>query len=405
MGFRRARRQLVLRCLAVMMVLASSVDVRADEGSSTNRGATALAQGVARESAYVLARRRELAVREELVGLPADAPEEKRAALRQRLLEAKKKRVEASRARASRAPAEASAALAPLDGEESAGGVHPVWYAVLVIAAGIGVIAFLSRRSEESSALVIERATSGTLGDSTAAESTSSSGVTGSVILRACAWPLATTLAAFVLFASIGSATGLALPIASAGALGLVAVLAILSRDLVADYVKGKVIAIERPFEIGDVVSLTGTSSELFEGTIEEITPRTTLLRDFDGSLHHITHGRIATISNCSTAWTRSVTDVRVAYSEDVDQVVEIIRRAADDARIDPLIGKLIAGDDESVTIDRYESYGAIIRLSLRTRPLREDRVRAAIERSVTERCRIASIDAHLHEPGSSLDA
>ena len=68
------------------------------------------------------------------------------------------------------------------------------------------------------------------------------------------------------------------------------------TRDVVLDYVMGFLILIEGPFFKGDYVAVGGHPG--FEGVVEEIGLRRTMLRDGIGSSHAVSNGLIRLSSN-----------------------------------------------------------------------------------------------------------
>jgi small conductance mechanosensitive channel len=92
------------------------------------------------------------------------------------------------------------------------------------------------------------------------------------------------------------------------------------AQDLVKDVIAGFFILVEDQFGIGDVVSISGVS-----GTVENITLRTTVLRDLDGNEYHVPNGHIVVTTNMTQGFARVVADVGVSYGTDVDQAMAVI--------------------------------------------------------------------------------
>lgn len=92
------------------------------------------------------------------------------------------------------------------------------------------------------------------------------------------------------------------------------------AQDLVKDVIAGFFILVEDQFGIGDVVSISGVS-----GTVEDITLRTTVLRDLDGNEYHVPNGHIVVTTNMTQGYARVVADVGVSYSTDVDEAMAVI--------------------------------------------------------------------------------
>jgi small-conductance mechanosensitive channel len=99
-------------------------------------------------------------------------------------------------------------------------------------------------------------------------------------------------------------------------------------QKLAANYVSGFVILFERSLRIGDTVRVDN-----FEGVVADIKTRYTLIRSATGRESIVPNEKLITerIENLSLADTRILltTDVSVAYDSDVDQVQQILVRAA----------------------------------------------------------------------------
>ena len=61
-------------------------------------------------------------------------------------------------------------------------------------------------------------------------------------------------------------------------------------------------------------------------GLVEEVTLRFVRLRDYDGNVHFVPNGIIASVVNMSRGFAQAVVDIGVAYREDLDRVMEVMR-------------------------------------------------------------------------------
>lgn len=96
------------------------------------------------------------------------------------------------------------------------------------------------------------------------------------------------------------------------------------AQNLVKDIVAGFFIIFEDQYNVGDYVTIEGTS-----GTIEEISVRITKIRDLAGTLHIIPNGAITRTSNFSKDYSISRFEVSVTYESDFDKAMEIIEKTA----------------------------------------------------------------------------
>lgn len=155
----------------------------------------------------------------------------------------------------------------------------------------------------------------------------------------------------------------------AAGVVGLAAGFG--AQSLVKDYFAGFFILLENQMRQGDVVEIAGKS-----GLIEEITLRYVRLRDYDGNVHYVSNGLITTVTNMSRGFAQSVVDVGVAYREDTDKVIDVMRETGAKMRADPLFGTKILDDLEIAGVDRWADSAVILRCRFKVRPLEQWNVR-----------------------------
>lgn len=91
---------------------------------------------------------------------------------------------------------------------------------------------------------------------------------------------------------------------------------------IIRDLITGVFVILENQYRIGDVVTIDDIT-----GTVEDITLRTTMVRDLDGVAHHIPHGTIQRVANHSKQFARINLDIGVSYSSNLDKVIEVINR------------------------------------------------------------------------------
>lgn len=96
------------------------------------------------------------------------------------------------------------------------------------------------------------------------------------------------------------------------------------AQGLVKDVISGFFILLENQFGVGDIVEINGVG-----GVVERMTMRVVMLRDVQGVLHVIPNGGINMVSNKTRGWSRAVLDIGVAYKEDVDRVIRVMRDLA----------------------------------------------------------------------------
>ncbi len=150
---------------------------------------------------------------------------------------------------------------------------------------------------------------------------------------------------------------------AGAGVLGVA--LGFGAQSVVADFLSGFFMLFEDQFGVGDVVDVGEVS-----GTVEELSLRTTTLRDVNGTVWHIRNSEILRVGNKSQLWSRAVLDIDVAYDSDLRRAEGIIQRVADQLWQDE---SFTAGDiidpPEVWGVERLGADGVSIRLVVRTDP------------------------------------
>lgn len=94
------------------------------------------------------------------------------------------------------------------------------------------------------------------------------------------------------------------------------------AQSLVKDLINGLFILFEDQYGVGDHVTIGQ-----FTGIVENIGIRTTTLRDFTGDLHLLPNGSVLEVTNHSRGNMRFIVDVEIAYEEDVDGTIELIKK------------------------------------------------------------------------------
>lgn len=153
--------------------------------------------------------------------------------------------------------------------------------------------------------------------------------------------------------------------LASVGVAGLA--ISFGAQSLVKDIISGAFILGEGQYGIGDVVKLGDTS-----GLVEKVTLRTTTLRDVYGTVHTIPNGQIQQVSNLTKSWSRAVVDISVAYKEDVDRVMTLLRDIGREIAADDQWGQLLLGDPEVPGVENLADSGVVVRMMVKTLPLKQ---------------------------------
>ncbi len=133
------------------------------------------------------------------------------------------------------------------------------------------------------------------------------------------------------------------------------------AQSLVKDYFSGFFLLLENQIRQGDVVTLASHT-----GTVEEVTLRYVQLRDYAGTVYFIPNGQISTVTNMTRGFGNAVMDIGVAYREDVDEVMAVMRRVAEDLQADPEFGPRILQELEMAGVNEWADSSVVIRARLR---------------------------------------
>jgi small conductance mechanosensitive channel len=153
--------------------------------------------------------------------------------------------------------------------------------------------------------------------------------------------------------------------LAGAGILGLAVGFG--SQTLVKDLINGLFILFEESIRVGDVVVVGGQA-----GIVESVGLRTMRMRDLAGNLYVIPNSTIDSVMNMTKDFSRYVFEVGVAYREDVDQVMEVLREIGRSMEEDPEYGKDIIEPLEILGVDKFADSAVVIKARITTKPIRQ---------------------------------
>ncbi len=136
------------------------------------------------------------------------------------------------------------------------------------------------------------------------------------------------------------------------------------AQELVRDAISGFFLLLENRIRTGDVAVVNGTG-----GLVESINLRTITLRDLSGVVHTFQNGKINTLANMTKDWSATVFDIGVAYKENVDIVIGIVREVGDGIQADPEIGPNILEPLEVFGLDKFGDSAVIVKARFKTKP------------------------------------
>jgi len=150
--------------------------------------------------------------------------------------------------------------------------------------------------------------------------------------------------------------------LASAGIVGLAVGFG--AQELVRDFIAGFFLLLENQVRTGDVAIINGTG-----GLVEKIELRTITLRDLSGVVHIFQNGKINTLSNVTKEWSATVFDVGVAYKEDTDKVIEVMKRVGDELMQDEAFKDNFIEPIEVMGVDAFMDSSVVVRARIKTQP------------------------------------
>jgi small-conductance mechanosensitive channel len=153
--------------------------------------------------------------------------------------------------------------------------------------------------------------------------------------------------------------------LAAAGIVGLAVGFG--AQSLVKDIINGFFILLEDQIRVGDVVQIAGKG-----GLVEKVNLKMTILRDFSANVHYIPNGNIDVVTNMTKDYSRYVFDIGVAYREDVDEVMKIIREVDEELRKDPSCSDDILEPLEIFGLDQFADSAIIIKARYKTKAIKQ---------------------------------
>ncbi|MCI5105092.1 MAG: mechanosensitive ion channel family protein [Pseudomonadales bacterium] len=176
--------------------------------------------------------------------------------------------------------------------------------------------------------------------------------------------------------------------LAGAGVLGIA--IGFGAQTLVKDYLNGFIIILENLLKVDDVVRIGDRI-----GQVELITLRKIQLRNLDGTVHTIPHSEISVVDNLTKEYTYYLTDIGVAYKEDVDEVFRILESVDKEMREDDEFKHMMLEPIQIFGLDEFADSALNIKVRLKT----ESHSRWPVGREFNRRVKIAFDEAGIEIP------
>jgi len=149
--------------------------------------------------------------------------------------------------------------------------------------------------------------------------------------------------------------------LAGAGVIGLA--IGFGSQALVKDVITGLFLLVEDTMNVGDVVQVGSQS-----GVVEGMSIRAIRLRDLGGNVHVIPFGSVDIITNMTKDFGRAVVDVGIAYRENVDEVIEVLRKIGEELAEDENFKDNLTAPMEIFGVQSLSDSAVVIRCRFTTK-------------------------------------
>ncbi len=150
------------------------------------------------------------------------------------------------------------------------------------------------------------------------------------------------------------------------------------SQNLIKDAINGFLIVLEDQYALGDVITVGDVG-----GLVENLNLRMTQVRDAEGRLITIPNSEIKIVANLSSRWSRADLTIPVAYQTDIDKALELIKTIGLNMAQDEQWRSRILDTPEVLGIENFGDRGVIIRVWIKTQPLKQWEVAREYRRRV----------------------
>lgn len=156
------------------------------------------------------------------------------------------------------------------------------------------------------------------------------------------------------------------LPLLAGASLVGVAV-SLASQNLIKDGINGFLIILEDQYALGDMINVGPVG-----GLVENLNWRMTQVRDAEGRLITIPNSEIKIVANLSSRWSRADLNIPVANQTDIDVALKLIESVGLEMDRDPYWQEQILETPRVLGIDNFSERGLIVRVWIKTLPLKQ---------------------------------
>lgn len=164
--------------------------------------------------------------------------------------------------------------------------------------------------------------------------------------------------------------------LASAGIIGVGVGLG--AQSMFKDMINGIFILVEDQYNVGEVVFIAG-----LKGTVEDLSLRSTRVRDADGTLYIIPNSQVTAVSNFSRDYSIASLPVSVDASANPDKVMGTLLALAEQVRNDPAFKDIAISDPDILGVNDIRGREVIYPVNIRVRANQRDPVLRELRRRI----------------------
>lgn len=140
------------------------------------------------------------------------------------------------------------------------------------------------------------------------------------------------------------------------------------AQSLIKDLTTGIFIISENQYRIGDEVTLVaGLGLGRIEGTVEDLTIRTTVLRDMNGNVHHVPNGNIGVTTNKTLGYSQLNEEIVVNFDTDLNKLAKVIDKVGSELQALPQMQSRIIKPPYLDGIKGFTDKGIAVRILAKT--------------------------------------
>ncbi len=133
---------------------------------------------------------------------------------------------------------------------------------------------------------------------------------------------------------------------------------------LIRDLISGLFIILEDQYRKDDVIKINNTT-----GVVEDINLRKTIIRDLDGTEHHVPNGEIKMASNLSKGWSRVNLNIGVSYDTDLEKAIRILNEIGEKITKDKNWKDIIIKAPQVLGVNKFAESAIEIKVLGETKP------------------------------------